>query len=259
MTSTVESPLHWNYWATIIYIFGMFGYLTIDTINYLFAPVDDDFILFVHTCLTILFVIDAILYTIDWYMTAVRLRENKDEPVHYRSELIACIFQNLGSYLYLLSALLLFDKSAYIELVLLFQFFGTTAFVIESCFVFLGWRISFRRKPSTNPKRGCVSQDVSMWAHIFYIIASLLYLCATSLAYRIYSHLNIIHPSGVLILLMLGDFFYLFDAYLYYECWKRDKQEYDANTEQQNLMQLNVVKQLTTENYSYNHSIDEDS
>ena len=78
-------------------------------------------------------------------------------------------------------------------------------------------------------------------------VAGLIYLCATTLAYRLYMNLNIVNPNAVVILQMLGDLVYLFDAYLYYECWQRDKQEYDANTERQNLIKLNLVKQLTPE------------
>jgi hypothetical protein len=88
-----------------------------------------------------------------------------------------------------------------------------------------------------------------MWAHTMNIIASVIYLCATTLAYRLYINYKVINPNGVLILQMIGDLVYLFDAYLYYDGWQRDKQEYDANTERQKLIELNLVKQLTTENY----------
>jgi hypothetical protein len=80
------------------------------------------------------------------------------------------------------------------------------------------------------------------------IIASVIYLCATTLAYRLYMNSKVINSNGVLIIQMMGDFIYLFDAYLYYDCWQRDKREYDANTERQKLMELNLVKQLTTDN-----------
>jgi len=87
-----------------------------------------------------------------------------------------------------------------------------------------------------------------MWAHVMNIIAGVIYLCATTFAYRIYTNYKMINPTGVLILQMTGDLVYLFDAYLYYDCWQRDKQEYDANTERQKLIELNLVKQLTTDN-----------
>ncbi len=87
-----------------------------------------------------------------------------------------------------------------------------------------------------------------MWAHIMNTVGSLIYLCATALSYRLYTNLKVAYPNAVLILFMLGDLVYLFDAYLYYECCQRDKQDYDANIERQKVIKLNLVKQLTTEN-----------
>src|SRR5579871_320061 len=112
-TPAVVSPLYWSYWANVIYILGMFGYLTIDSVNYIFRSFNDNFSCFVYVCLAILFVIDAGLYTMDWYTYAVKLRENKDQPIQYRIEFVGCIFQNLGSYLYLFGALLAFNKAQY--------------------------------------------------------------------------------------------------------------------------------------------------
>ncbi|CAF2401885.1 unnamed protein product [Rotaria sp. Silwood2] len=257
MDSLVVPISYWSYWANVVYILGMFGYLTIDTINYIFKSFNESFSCFIYVFLAILFVIDAALYTIDWYMYAIKFRQNKNEPIEYEAELVACLFQNLGSYFYLISALLAFNKSRFVKEILLYNLIGINAFLMESGFIFLGWRISFRRKPSTNPKRGCVPQDVYMWAFIMYTVASLIYLCATTLAYRIYTTLNIVNPNGVLILQMLGDLVYLFDAYLYYECWKRDKQDYDMNTERQRLIALNLVKQLATENLNYDIKTDD--
>jgi hypothetical protein len=94
-----------------------------------------------------------------------------------------------------------------------------------------------------------------MWAHIMNTVAGLIYLCATTLAYRLYTNLKVVYPNGVVILYILGDLFYLFDAYLYYECWQRDTQDYETNTERQKLIKLNLVKQLTTENLP----VDEDN
>ncbi len=96
-----------------------------------------------------------------------------------------------------------------------------------------------------------------MWAHVMNIIAGVIYLCATTLAYRLYISYKVVHPNGVLILQMIGDLVYLFDAYLYYDGWQRDKEEYDVNTERQKLMELNLVKQLTTENVNNDIKTDE--
>jgi hypothetical protein len=165
MPSSAVPVLYWNYWANVVYILGMFGYLTIDTINYIFTSFNNNLSCSVYVFLAILFVIDASLYTIDWYMYAVKLRENKDGPIQHRCEFVACIFQNLGCYFYLIGALLAFDKTRFMGTVLLFNFIGICAFLIESICTFLGWRFSFQRKPSTNPKRGCVPQVIDKKTH----------------------------------------------------------------------------------------------
>ncbi len=160
MRSSAVPVLYWSYWANVIYILGMFGYLTIDAVTYVFTSFDSTFSSYVYAFLAIVFVIDAILYTIDWYVYAVKLRNNENDPIEYRAELVACIFQNLGSIFYLIGALLSFDKAHLMKVVLLLNFIGIIAFLIEAGFTFLGWRISFRRKPSANPKRGCVPQVI---------------------------------------------------------------------------------------------------
>ena len=146
MRSTVAPILYWSYWANVLYIFGMFGYLTIDAVTYVFTSFNSTLSSYVYVFLAILFVIDAILYTIDWYMYAVKLRNNPHEPIEYRAELVACIFQNLGSYFYLIGALLAFDKARLMKTVLLLNFIGIIAFLMEAGFTFLGWRIAFRKK-----------------------------------------------------------------------------------------------------------------
>jgi hypothetical protein len=156
MRSSVVPALYWAYWANVLYILGMFGYLTIDTISYIFVSFNNTF---AYVILAVIFVIDAILYTIDWYMYAVKLRENKNEPIGYRSEFVACIFQNLGSCFYLIGALLSFNnKTRWMDKIFLLNLIGIFAFLIESGFTFLGWRISLQKNPPNNPKRGCTSQ-----------------------------------------------------------------------------------------------------
>jgi hypothetical protein len=158
MRSSVLPVLYWSYWGNVLYILGMFGYLTIDTITYLFTSFNNKLSCYIYVFLALIFVIDAVLYTIDWYMYAVKLRDNEDEPIEHRTEFVACIFQHLGSYFYLIGALLNFNRAQFIEKVLLLNFIGIIAFLIEAGLTFLGWRILFRRKPSANPKRGCVPQ-----------------------------------------------------------------------------------------------------
>lgn len=160
MDSSVILVYQWYYWANIIYILGMFGYLAVDTLNYLLIPADISLSPFINIFLAILFVIDAIFYTIDWYQHAVKSRKNEDEPIKYEAGFIACIFQNLGSFFYLISSFLTFNKSLFMGKILLLNLIGIIAFLIESILTFTAWRISFLRKPTNNPKRGCVSQVI---------------------------------------------------------------------------------------------------
>lgn len=86
-----------------------------------------------------------------------------------------------------------------------------------------------------------------MWANIMNIVGGLVYLCATTLAYRLYISLNFVNLDAVLIVQMFGDLVYLFDALLYYDCWQQDKQDYDTNSEQQRLIEFNLLKQFCIE------------
>jgi hypothetical protein len=226
MRSTLIPTLYWGYWANIVYIIGMIGYLTIDTISYMYISLNNTISFIIYIFLAILFVIDAVLYTIDWYIYAVKRRENKAESIQYRSEFLACIFQNLGSYFYLIGALLNFDKNQWIEKILFLHFLGIISFLIESIFTLSGWIIVYRRKSFNNPKRKEI-----IWAHTLNIIANLIYLSSIILTYYLYKIHKIINSNTVLIVQIFGDFVYLFDAYLYYECW----QEFNTNTEQQSL------------------------
>lgn len=154
----MRSALYWSYWANIFYILGMFGYLTIDTLTYLHPTFNNQFSSFIYIFLAMIFVIDAILYSIDWYMYAVKFREYQTDRIEYRTELVACIFLHLGSYLYLTSSLLYFKRDQFIRTILLMNFLGTLAFLFEAGCTLLGWRMTFRKYPSANPKRGCVPQ-----------------------------------------------------------------------------------------------------
>ena len=96
MRSSTAPILYWSYWANVIYILGMFGYLTIDTITYIVPTFNNTFSSSIYICLAIVFVVDAVLYTIDWYMYAVKLRENQDAPIGYRAEFVALYFSKFG-------------------------------------------------------------------------------------------------------------------------------------------------------------------
>lgn len=220
MHSLLVSTLLWGYWANIVYIIGMIGYLTIDIISYTYISLQNTISYIIYIFLAIIFVIDAVLYTIDWYISAIKLRTKLNEPKQYRSDLFACIFQNLGSYFYLISALLNFNKILMIKKTFLFNFLGIISFLIESILTLFGWFIFSQRNSSNNLK------NTSFWAHILNIIANFIYLCSIILAYYFYiTHKDI---NIALIVQIFGDIVYLLDAYLYHRCW----QELNCNIEQ---------------------------
>ena len=154
----VLPPLYWSYWANAVFILGMFGYLTMDTVSYLSLSTETNLIATIYTFLSLLFIVDAILYTIDWYMYAVRYRETPNHPIHYRAELVACIFHNIGSQCYFIGSLFSFNRPRFIKEFLLLNFIGILAFLFESGFTFLGWIVTFKRGPAHHPRYTCTSQ-----------------------------------------------------------------------------------------------------
>ena len=77
-------------------------------------------------------------------------------------------------------------------------------------------------------------------------MGSLIYLFATTLAYRFYVAYGIVNSNPIFILQMLGDLIYLFDAYLYYDCWKQDEKEMRRNNEREKLIELRLAQQFFT-------------
>ena len=131
----------------------MIGYLIIDIISYVYLSLDNIISFMIYIVLAFVFIIDAGLYTIDWYMYAIKLRKSRNEPIQYRLECIACIFLNIGSYFYFIGALLSFNKTQYFEKTLLFTLIGQISFLIESFLTLFGWMLINRRKTSFSPRR----------------------------------------------------------------------------------------------------------
>jgi hypothetical protein len=145
------------YWANILYIVGMFGYLTIDTLTYVDRSIDLKLSSSIYCALAVVFVFDAILYTIDWYFYAVKYRDDTTAPIRYRSEAIACVFHLLGSQSYLLGAIFALDRPRQTGRMLLFNVIGIVALLVESAFTLLGWIVVVREHGRPRP----CSADVS--------------------------------------------------------------------------------------------------
>ncbi|CAF1055373.1 unnamed protein product [Adineta ricciae] len=233
MCSSTSPILFWGYWANIVYIIGMIGYLTIDIISYTSTKFDNALSFLIYLLLAILFVLDASLYTVDWYVYAMKFPASEGQKsIQYPSEFFACIFQNLGSYFYLFGAVLSCDKTRWINHIFLLNFLGILCFLIESILVLLGWFIIFGKKLSHYSKDRCTFRNLYVWAHAFNILGNLVYLCAILFAYNCYRNYKILNSDTALLIQILGDLVYLFDAYLYHECWKRDAEIFDIHTEQ---------------------------
>lgn len=155
MRSSIVPVLLWAYWANMIYLFGMIGYLIIDTLSPMILSTHFTLVSSIYLILTIVFIVDALLYTIDWYFYAVRLRKSPDDPIEYRCEFVACLFQNFGSFFYFLGALFAFGKTNWIERSLLMNLFGILAFLIESLLTLIGWSIVYHRSELVHPDYGC--------------------------------------------------------------------------------------------------------
>ena len=156
MCSSTSPILFWGYWANLVYIIGMIGYLTIDIISYTSTKFDNALSFRIYLLLAILFVLDASLYTVDWYVYSMKFPALEDQKcIEYRFELFACIFQNLGSYFYLFGTAFSCDKTRWINHIFLFNFLGILCFLIESILVLLGWFIIFRKKLSHPSKDRC--------------------------------------------------------------------------------------------------------
>ena len=154
MRSSIVPVLLWSYWANLIYLFGMVGYLLIDTLYPFVFSSSSTLVSSIYLFLTILFIVDALLYTIDWYFYAVKLRKNPDDPIEYRCEFFACVFQTVGSVFYFLGALFAFGQRSWSERSLLMNLFGIIALLIESLLTLAGWWVVHRRTELVHPDNG---------------------------------------------------------------------------------------------------------
>ena len=146
MSSSIAPVLLWAYWANLIYLIGMVGYFILDIISSISQTLNPVVSCYLYLFLSILFVIDAALYTIDWYIYAVKLRSNSTELIEYRCELVACIFLNIGSYFYFIGVLFAFNQTQSVKNSYLFYLLGIIAFLIESFFSTIGWSITIRNQ-----------------------------------------------------------------------------------------------------------------
>ncbi|CAF0950385.1 unnamed protein product [Didymodactylos carnosus] len=234
------SPLFWNYWASVVYILGSISYMFMDSFCLIFS-VDNYASFVIYIILANLFVIDAILYAIDWYTYAILLRKHKNDLINYRSELIACIFQHFGSYCYLLGAILALDKTKYMAKILILNIIGIFSLVLEAIFTIIGWQISLRTSTYLSHKH--FVHDIYFWGHTLNLTASLMYLLATILAGIFFRMKSIKYSLIVQLLQIIGDIIYVVDSFVYMGCYMEDKRSIEENREKESIKE-NISHQV---------------
>ncbi|CAF3658902.1 unnamed protein product [Adineta steineri] len=181
----------WAFWVAIIFIFGMIGYLIMDTFDYMNISFFNTFVTdMIYVLLASLFVICATLqFFAIYYM-------NKDVERYY-TMIISCLFDKVGAHAYLFGAILTVVDSTKVDTIWTLSTIGVCGFVIGAAINLM--------IPSTS--------YLYIWADYFNLLGSLLYLLATIITRLQISQLIVI----------FGDTIYLIDSILYMLCWFQDR------------------------------------
>ena len=202
----------WYLLANLLYGLCSIVDCVIDLINW----IDDTTISYgISICLAISFVIDALLYFLDWY-------EHRNRRT--REQLIGCLFNVIGSVLYLIGVVLMKNKTNLVfdlstMLAFVFTILAMVVFVIESILSF------FLPRLAENSSKF----SFEFFAHLLYLLANFIYLTAVSLD-LIHSFNSICktelckHFNNILFhilhgLRVFGDAIYIIDAIFYTLVW----------------------------------------
>lgn len=188
----VNRTLFWSFWANVLFIVGMIGYLTMDTFDYLQAHVFNPSVTnLIYILLASLFVMNATLqFFVLYYM-------NKHVQRYY-TMMLSCLFDKASSHAYLVGAILTAVASAKVTTIWTLNTVGVCGFVIAAT-------INTMIPGHTN---------LSMCADYLNLLGSLLYLLAT-----IITRVPLTQLIGI-----LGDVTYLIDSLVYMLCWFEERQ-----------------------------------
>ena len=214
--------LWWYAAGNIVYGIGSFGYTVVNVVNLIDRTTIDSSITYAFLVfLAALFVIDALLYTADWF--AQRSRKT-------RRELIGCLLNVTGSVLYLLGATLFKGKTtSVVDLsdipTFVFNLTGMLAFLAESILCFFLPRVSKQTSECS----------IEFFAHLLNLIGNLSYVVAhivqptlallASFTTQLFNRLTdllylVIRPTQI-----FGDVIYLIDAILYILVWLKANEQ----------------------------------
>jgi hypothetical protein len=187
-----------------------------------------------------IFVIEGILYALDWCQVACCQQGSHGSIGYYKFKLLASVFHNIGSLSYLLGAIFgantthqqpdfLSSPRVYVCNII-----GMAALVIEAILSLIGWML----RPPDNQRCHC-PHGVPLWANILNLLGGLVYLAASILSpvlVVVYSATKTqitIHQNYIRLLLIAGDGVYLIDSLLYMVLWIQDRKKYNASKREQ--------------------------
>jgi hypothetical protein len=196
----LNRALFWSFWANMLFIFGMIGYLLMDILDYRHSNIFDIFVTnIIYILLASLFVINSALqFFVVYYM-------NKNTRRYYIM-ILSCTLDKIASHAYLLGAVLTAIAATRTNTISTFNTLGVYGFVIGASINMM--------IPGTNA--------LSIWADFFNLLGSLFYLLAT-----IITRIPLIQ-----LIVICGDIIYLIDSVLYLICWFQDRKSIIMQNEQ---------------------------
>jgi hypothetical protein len=214
--------LLWYSAANVLYALGSLGYSMINIINLLYyTSIESTITYAILIGLAIVFIIDALLYTMDWFVQRSRKQWR---------ELIGCILNIIGSVLYLIGATVFQNKKvSFTDLsdlpASLFNFCGMLAFLAESILCFSMPRVS----------KQASACSIEFFAHLLNLTGNLLYLSAhiiqpivsfiANMTTQIVQTLSNIIFVVIRPIQIVGDIIYTIDAALYMIVWLKANQQ----------------------------------
>jgi hypothetical protein len=187
----LNRPFFCLFWANILFIFGMIGYLFMDIRDYIHSDTFN-FLLtnIIYIILASAFVINSTLqFFVIYYM-------NKNTQRYY-TMIISCIFDTIGSHAYLLGAIFTATNFTKINTIWTLNTIGVCGFVIGASINLMIPETSF----------------MLICADYLNLLGSLFYLSAIIITRMPITQLIVI----------VGDVIYLIDAFLYMICWFQDR------------------------------------
>ncbi|CAF0896164.1 unnamed protein product [Rotaria sordida] len=211
--------LWWYSAGNIIYALGSLGYLVINIVNLINRnTVESPVTYIILIILASIFVIDALLYTIDWF---------EQRTIKKRRELIACILNVIGSILYLIGATVFKNQKTSTNESINLNDIPTFIFNIVGMLAFLGESILNFFAPRVSKQTSKCS--IEFFAHLLNFIGNLTYLIAhivqpiiSFIASFTTESFNKITDLIYIIIRPIqigGDFIYIIDAILYIIVW----------------------------------------